>query len=105
MDKTTKHISSLIKLNVSQVDPAAQVILYGSRARGDSRTDSDWDLLILTEYPVDNKKESIFRDHLYELELQTGQPFSVFVYSKEDWSAKHRISPYYYNVTREGILL
>lgn len=105
MDEKSKHISKLIKLNIAEIDPNAQVILYGSRARGDARNDSDWDILVLTDYLVDINREKVFRDHLYELELQTGEPLSIFVYSKHDWNTKQRITPYYVNVTRHGILL
>lgn len=85
------------------IDPKAEVILYGSRARGDDRPDSDWDILILTDYPVNLNKERVFRDNLYDLELETGEPFSVFVYSKNDWTSKQRITPFYNNVIREGV--
>ncbi len=85
------------------IDPKAEVILYGSRARGDERTDSDWDILILTNYPVDLEIERKFRDKLYDLELETGESFSVFAYSKNDWVTKQRITPFYQNVTQEGI--
>jgi predicted nucleotidyltransferase len=105
MDKTSVHISKLIRSNIAEVDPDAQVILYGSRARGDARKDSDWDILVLTDYPVDLKKESLFRDHLYELEIRTGESLSLFVYSLTDWNTKHRISPFYQNITKQGILL
>jgi predicted nucleotidyltransferase len=93
----------MIRKNISMIDPKAEVILYGSRARGDDRPDSDWDILILTDYPVDLNKERVFRDNLYDLELETGEPFSVFVYSKNDWTSKQRITPFYNNVIREGI--
>lgn len=105
MKKRTKHIIQLIRQNINLIDPMAEVILYGSRARGDERTDSDWDILVLTDYPVDLHKERIFRDNLYELELQTGEPFSIFVYSKNDWSTRQRITPFYNNVIQEGIRL
>ena len=105
MDEALKSISNLIRLNISDIDPRAQVILYGSRARGDSRKDSDWDIPVLTDYPVDFKKEKIFRDHLYELEIQTGELLSIFVYSKQDWNTKQWITPYFQNVTEQGILL
>ncbi|RPH34295.1 MAG: nucleotidyltransferase domain-containing protein [Bacteroidales bacterium] len=105
MDEKLRHISKLIKRNIAEIEPNAQVILYGSRARGDARNDSDWDILVLTDYLVDINREKIFRDHLYELELQTGEPLSIFVYSKQDWNTKQRITPYYVNVTRQGIQL
>jgi predicted nucleotidyltransferase len=101
----TKYISQLIRTSINSVDVNAEVILYGSRARGDERKDSDWDILILTGYPVDLSLERKFRDKLYDLELETGEPFSVFVYSKTDWQTKQKITPFFDNVTREGLRL
>jgi uncharacterized protein len=105
MNKKTQHISRLIKNCVSEIDSAATVILYGSRARGDERLDSDWDILILTDYPASLEVERKFRNKLYDLELETGEPFSIFVYSKTDWQTKQKITPYYHNVTAEGVSL
>jgi predicted nucleotidyltransferase len=105
MKTKTKYISQLIRHSISSIDPKAEVILYGSRARGDERTDSDWDILILTDYSVNLQTERKFRDKLYDLELETGEPFSVFAYSKNDWQTKQRITPFYQNVIQEGILL
>jgi predicted nucleotidyltransferase len=105
MKAKTKHISLLIRQKVNSIDPKAEVILYGSRARGDERSDSDWDILILTDYPTDLKLERIFRQNLYDLELETGESFSVFVYSKFDWASKQCITPFYQIVIQEGISL
>jgi len=103
MKTKTQHISQLIRHYINAIDPKAEVILYGSRARGDERPDSDWDILVLTDYSVDLKTERKFRDKLYDLELETGEPLSIFVYSKNDWQIKQRITPFYENVTQEGI--
>ena len=105
MKAKTEQIGQLIRNSVNSIDPKAEVILYGSRARGDERTDSDWDILILTDYSVSLQIERMFRDKIYDLELETGEPFSVFAYSKNDWQTKQRITPFYQNVTQEGILL
>jgi predicted nucleotidyltransferase len=105
MKSKTKHITHLIRQNINDLDPKADVILFGSRARGDERADSDWDILILTDYPADLRLERLFRQNLYDLELETGESFSVFVYSKFDWNSKQRITPFYQNVTQEGIAL
>ena len=101
----TQNISKLIRSYVDDIDSNAEVILYGSRARGDERTDSDWDILILTSYPTDLKMENVFRNKLYELELETGESFSVFAYSKNDWNTKQKITPFFHNVSQEGIQL
>ena len=105
MKAKTEYISKLIRNSISSVDSNAIVILYDSRARGDERIDSDWDILILTDYLVNIQIERKFRDELYDLELECGESFSVFVYSNTDWRIKQRISPFYQNVTEEGILL
>jgi uncharacterized protein len=105
MKKKTQIIGQLIRQNVSKLDDQAEVILYGSRARGEERSESDWDVLVLTNYPVDHKKEREFRDNLFDLELETGEPFSLFVYSKSDWFTKQKSTPFFYNVLQEGIAL
>ena len=105
MKTKTLHISQLIRHYINAIDPKAEVILYGSRARGDERHDSDWDILVLTDYSVDLITERKFRNKLYDLELETGEPLSIFVYSKNDWQTKQRITPFYENVTQEGVRL
>jgi len=105
MNLKTKHITDLIKNAIKQVDANTEIILYGSRARGDEREDSDWDILILTNYAVDLNIERKFRNKLYDIELITGESLSVFVYSKNNWVTKQKITSFFKNVTQEGIML
>lgn len=94
-----------IRNTIQEVDSDAEVILYGSRARGDEKIDSDWDILVLTNYPSNLETEQNFRDKIYDLELEIGQALSIFVYSKDDWNTKQKVSPFYENVNTEGIIL
>ena len=95
-----------IKLDISTKDPQAEAYLFGSRARGDHRPDSDWDILILIdEDKVTMDIENKFRDDLYELELESGQVISIFIYPKEYWESTLAYSPLYENVSQEGIQL
>jgi predicted nucleotidyltransferase len=103
MKTKTQHITQLIRNCINTIDASADIILYGSRARGDERQDSDWDILILTNYAANLMVERKFRDKLYDLELETGETFSVFVYSKNEWLNKQRITPFYQNVLHEGV--
>jgi len=95
-----------IKSSVMLEDPTAEVILYGSRARGNFSKASDWDILILLakNEQIDEAEDKL-RDNLYEIELETGEIISTLVYSKDYWTGKLKYSPLYDNVIREGIRL
>ena len=67
MKTKTIHITSLVRKYVNELDPKADVILYGSRARGDEKPYSDWDILILTDYAENLMIEIKFRNKLYDL--------------------------------------
>ena len=87
-------------------DPAAEAFLFGSRARGDNRPDSDWDILILIDnLNITNEIDDKFRDDLYKLEIESGQIISTFIYSKDYWQKKLIFSPLYKNIKKEGIRL
>ena len=101
-----KHVIQLIRQKVNEIDNTAEVILYGSRARGDNKQDSDWDVMILLKRKnVDKKVEQTFRHHLLDLELEIGVPVSVYVYSKSDWEGKYSVTPLFRSIRKEGILI
>lgn len=99
-------IINRIKETIHNTDPQVDAYLFGSRARGDNRVDSDWDILILVDSTkVTNEIEDQFRDGLYDIELETDQIISAFIYPKGFWEKKLRYSPLYKHVKREGIRL
>jgi uncharacterized protein len=84
--------------------PQSEIYLYGSRARGRARKQSDWDILILINTPkVNFELEKQFIDALYEIEIETGEIISPLVYSKTEWNQKHSFTPLYENINRDGI--
>lgn len=98
LDKCSKAIRS--------IDPAAVVILYGSRARGDAEQLSDYDLLVLSDLYVDIEREDLFRRQLFPIEIETGYVFTIFLYSKNDWNSPlYQAMPFCQNIERDGILL
>ncbi|MCW3107227.1 MAG: polymerase subunit beta [Segetibacter sp.] len=90
-----------IKEQVLKEDENASVILYGSRARGDYREDSDWDILVLTSKEVDGTLKRRIRDEIYEVQLEYLQPVSTLVYNRNFWS-KLEITPLFKNVAKDG---
>ena len=78
--------------------------LYGSEARGDSRPDSDIDLLILVDKPtLSDKEESEIFAPLYLIELQSGILINPLILPKTEWG--NRITPFYLNVNDERVKL
>jgi len=100
------EIISKIRDGVSGIAPKSEVYLYGSRARGNSKKQSDWDILILlniNSITFDYEKRII--DALYDIEIETGEVISPLIYTKKDWDNKHFFTPLYENINREGIRL
>ncbi|HOW24520.1 MAG TPA: nucleotidyltransferase domain-containing protein [Bacteroidales bacterium] len=106
MKKESIVFINRIKETVLSVEPKAKIILYGSRAKGTARSDSDWDLLILLSYQkITLEIEKKVVDPLYELEFETGEVISPMVYAEQEWNTKYSITPFYANVNKEGIPL
>jgi len=101
-----KELLVRCKQTIRAIDPTADVILFGSRARGDAEEDSDYDLLILTDGDSGLKREDVFRQSLYPLELETGAVLTVMAYNRQVWeSPLYREMPFGRNVRRDGLVL
>jgi predicted nucleotidyltransferase len=91
---------------VREVEPDAQITLYGSRARGAAAPESDWDLLVLLDGPVDPGRAAAVRYRLYELEWETGAVLTSAVLSKQEWdSSLWQAMPFHASVDQDGIRL
>lgn len=79
----------------------SKVWLYGSRARGEARPDSDWDILVLIDKPkIDDDDFTKFSYPLIELGWTFGEDVSPQMYTQNEWEAM-RITPYYQNVEQD----
>ncbi len=103
MTKSDKILSKIVEA-INKTAPDSEIFLFGSRARGNSKKISDWDLLILLNLPswsfdFDTK----IMDSFYDLELETGEIISPLIYSKNEWLKKHSVTPLFETIEKEGI--
>ncbi len=95
-----------VKQAILEIEPGAEIILYGSRSRGDFNEESDWDFLILVEGTVDDKRIDNIRHRLYEVEWQQGQVISSITRSHQEWdSPRYQVMPLHQRIEQEGIKL
>ena len=98
-------ILNLIRTTVRKTEPDAHIILYGSRARGDAREDSDWDVLVI----VDKEKTGLadFRRLCYPVYykgLDYGEEINPTLYTRAEWESAPP-TMFKYNVIQEGIAI
>jgi uncharacterized protein len=97
-----RQIFKQVKEKVLAIDPDAKVILFGSRARGDARKDSDWDFLILTKKEATFNFENEIRDAVYDIELEIGEVISSIIFDEKGWE-KQKATQFFKNIKTDSI--
>lgn len=95
-----------VKQAVRELEPGAEIVLYGSRSRRAAQPGSDWDFLVLVDGPVTDERTDRIRHRLYELEWDSDAVISAIVRSRDEWdSPRQRATPFRQAVDREGVAL
>ena len=95
-----------MKQAVHAIEPDAEIILYGSRAREDASSESDWDFLILVDGHVPDAWIDAIRHQLYEIEWECGEVLCSIVRNRQEWgSTRYQAMPFHCNVDRQGKVL
>lgn len=102
----SRNVLEAVKQAVASVEPDAVVRLFGSRAFGRGRKDSDWDFLVLLDGPVDQARKQRVRRVLYLVEWECGQVISSVIYSRSEWDGpRGRAMPFRQAVEAEAVSL
>lgn len=99
-----KQLLAELKRIVLERVPNAELILYGSAARGTREPDSDYDVLVLLRDPLPTEEQDAIGYAIYDLELARGVVISEVFLSREEWEhGLIAVSPFRRNVESEAI--
>ncbi len=85
--------------------PVAEVVLFGSKARGDAENGSDIDLFLLTSRPLHWREREKIIEELFDIELEFDVVIGILDASVSEWNdGLFSFFPIRGNIYREGVL-
>lgn len=86
--------------------PGAQVLLFGSHARGEATAESDYDILVITDEPLEGKAKLTLRTQIRKLLLDRGIRCDVLLQSRQEVERKKELPGHVIRVAlREAVPL
>lgn len=106
MNRTDWQVVQRLKHMLQQRVKVHQIILFGSRARGDADMESDMDVLVVLDQPINRET----RDAISECSWQTGFDAGIIVtaipFTREEWEhGPEHYSPLAEAVRTDGVLV
>ena len=107
MKQDTIEILSTVKQELYSIIPeGSKILLFGSRARGTERSDSDWDILVIL-----NREGRASIDDYNTIGYSINTVFwlrdydvNTIIQTESEWKAKS-FTPFYKNVMEDAIIL
>ena len=98
----TQYLSEVQKIYGAHLK---SVILYGSYARGNNTSESDVDVALLLNGNLNESTEDKLSDLVVDLNLKYDKVFSVIDIDYAVFKKWEKVTPFYKNVNKEGIVL
>jgi predicted nucleotidyltransferase len=104
--ETNREILELIKATACKYLPDAEVLLFGSRARREANSDSDFDVLVVTSLDLSAKQKLPLRTTIRKELLKEGIRSDILIQSKKEVRKKRKLPGHIIkNILNEAILL
>ena len=84
--------------------PVKEVVLFGSKARGDDDDESDIDLLVLTSQPVSWSDRKAINNALYEIQIRYDIIISPLITTVAEWNeGTYSVLPIHAEISAQGV--
>ena len=85
--------------------PVKEVVLFGSKARGDYDEESDIDLLVLTSRPISWNERKAINNALYEIQLKNDIILSTLIATATEWNeGTFSVLPIHEEILEHGVV-
>ena len=102
----SKEILKTIKITARYYFPEAEVMLFGSRARGKASSESDYDILIITHQTLTPKQKLPFKSKIRKALLKKEIRSDILIQSKKEIQTKKKLPGHIIrNILNEGVSL
>ena len=89
--KSNDQIIEGIKKTASHYLPGAEVLLFGSHARNEASSESDYDILLITETSLSPKEKLLLRTRIRKSLLLLGILSDILIQSKSEVNKKKNL--------------
>jgi len=81
-----------------------KIIVYGSRARGDYREDSDWDFLVVIDKEIEHREKREIASEIRKNFVYSGMPADIIIISEKVYHERlNDVGHIVYYAVKEGI--
>jgi len=95
------EVSKILKENFL----VEEVVLFGSKVRGDDDKESDIDLLVLTSQPVSWKERKAINHALYEIQMAYDVITSLLITTVTEWNeGAFSVLPIHEEIKHQGVI-
>ncbi len=104
--ETNREILEIIKATACKYLPDAEVMLFGSRARREAASDSDFDILVITSLDLSPKQKLPLKTNIRKDLLKEGIRSDILIKRKKEVKKKRKLPGHIIkNILNEAILL